>query len=53
MADDVQGAGTEADPWQLTTPPGRSAFEAWRDDATDPPTLAVQVGKTQLRYDLR
>lgn len=53
MAFEVQGAGTEADPWQLTTPPGKSAFEAWRDDETDPPTLAVQVGKTQLRYDLR
>lgn len=50
---DVQGAGTEADPWALTTPPGKSEFEAWRDETTDPPTLAVQVGTTQLRYDLR
>lgn len=53
MANDVNGAGTEADPWQLSTPPGKSEFQAWRDEATDPPTLAVQVGKTQLRYDLR
>ncbi len=53
MATDVEGAGTEADPWSLTTPPGKSGFQAWRDETTDPPTLAVQVGKTQLRYDLR
>ena len=53
MADDVQGVGTEGDPWQLTTPPGRSQFEAWRDDAADQPALVVQVGKTQLRYHLR
>jgi hypothetical protein len=53
MANDVNGAGTEADPWAVTTPPGKSEFEAWRDETTDPPTLAVQVGKTQLRYDLR
>lgn len=53
MATDVEGAGTEADPWSLTTPPGKSGFQAWRDETTNPPTLAVQVGKTQLRYDLR
>jgi len=49
---DVNGAGTEADPWQLTTPPGGSGYEAWRDEAADPPALVVQVGKTQLRYHL-
>ncbi|MDA0353221.1 MAG: hypothetical protein O3A10_13545 [Chloroflexi bacterium] len=49
---DVNGAGTEADPWQLTTPPGGSDFEAWRDESADPPALVVQVGKTQLRYHL-
>ena len=47
------GSGTPADPWQLTTPPGSSAYTAWRDDSLDPPALVVQVGKTQLRYDLR
>ncbi|MDB5429505.1 MAG: hypothetical protein JWP35_621 [Caulobacter sp.] len=50
MAD---GAGSKDDPWKLTTPPGSSAYEAWRDEASDPPSLVVQVGKTQLRYDLR
>jgi hypothetical protein len=47
------GSGTEADPWVLTTPPGKSEFEAWRDEQSDPPALVVQVGTTQLRYQLR
>ena len=46
-------AGTPAEPWPLTTPPGSSAFEAYRDVAAEPPALVVQVGKTQLRYALR
>jgi hypothetical protein len=53
MADGEQGSGTRDDPWQLTTPPGKSAFEAWRDEQADPPALVVQVGSTQLRYELR
>jgi hypothetical protein len=44
--------GTKDAPWQLTTPPGTSAFEAYRDESADPPALVVQVGKTQLRYAL-
>ncbi len=47
------GAGTKASPWKLTTPPGSSEFEAYRDDALDPPALVVRVGKTELRYQLR
>jgi len=42
-----------AKPWTLETPPGTSTFEAYRDEASDPPALVVQVGKTQLRYHLR
>lgn len=45
--------GTPAKPWVLKTPPGTSEFEAYRDEASDPPALVVQVGKTQLRYQLR
>jgi hypothetical protein len=45
--------GTADDPWKLKTPPGTADFEAWRDEAADPPALVVQVGKTQLRYHLR
>jgi hypothetical protein len=47
------GEGTADDPWRLKTPPGSSEYEAWRDEATDPPALVVQVGKTQLSYQLR
>ena len=53
MGIDIDGAGTPEDPWILATPPGKSEFEAWRDEAADPPALVVQVGTTQLRYHLR
>lgn len=53
MGSDVTGNGTGEDPWVLTTPPGKSTFEAWRDEAADEPALVVQVGSTQLRYQLR
>ena len=46
-------AGTRENPWKLKTPPGTSEFEAWRDEAADPPALFVRVGSTQLRYQLR
>lgn len=52
MIDDIEGNGTPDDPWQLTTPPGKSAFEAYRDPGADPPALVVRVGKTELRYHL-
>jgi hypothetical protein len=53
MTRKVVGSGTEKSPWVLATPPGTSEFQAWRDEAADPPALVVQVGKTQLRYHLR
>jgi hypothetical protein len=53
MTVDVEGTGTQEDPWILTTPPGTSEFEAYRDSQSDPPALVVQVGATQLRYHLR
>ena len=46
-------AGTKEDPWELTTPPGNSAYTMYRDDAADPPALICQVGSTTLRYDAR
>jgi hypothetical protein len=52
VTDDVNGTGTPDDPWQLSTPPGTSPFEAYRDPQSVPPALVVQVGKTQLRYHL-
>ncbi len=47
------GTGTADDPWLLKTPPLKSEFSAWRDDAADPPSLVIQVGKTKLSYQLR
>ena len=47
------GSGTRETPWILKTPPLSSEFEAFRDDALDPPALVVRVGKTELRYDIR
>ena len=47
------GDGTKAKPWKLTTPPGSSAFEAWRDEAATPPVLVCKVGTTVLTYQLR
>jgi hypothetical protein len=50
---EVTGKGTADDPWILTTPPGSSEFEAWRDTEAEQAALVVQVGTTQLRYQLR
>ena len=43
--------GTRALPWTLKTPPGTSEFIAFRD--VELGALVVQVGKTELRYQLR
>ena len=48
---DFTGQGIKADPWTLKTPSLQSDFQAWRDEAAA--ALVVQVGKTELRYQLR
>ena len=53
MVETVKGTGTADDPWELTTPPGKSGYRMWRDESAQPPALVCQVGSTQLRYDLR
>ena len=54
MATTAKGnAGTKEKPWMLKTPSGSSEFQAYRDATLDPPALVVQVGTTQLRYNLR
>lgn len=53
MVDHIEGNGTAEDPWILTTPPGKSEFDAWRDPDADPPALRIRVGSTKLAYDLR
>jgi len=49
----ANGAGTEQDPWRLTTPPGTSEYTMYRDEQADPPALICQVGSTKLTYRLR
>ena len=53
MTDSATGQGTRDDPWQLQTASQTSSYEMYRDESADPPVLVCQVGKTQLRYDLR
>ena len=45
--------GTRELPWVLKTPPGGSEYTAYRDETSDPPALVAQVGKTEVRYQLR
>jgi hypothetical protein len=52
MPDHIEGSGTRDDPWILTTPPGQSEFDAWRDPDADPPALCIRVGSTKLSYQL-
>ena len=53
MTDVTYGSGTKDDPWILKTPPLSSEFEVWQDETREPSALVVQVGKTQLSYQLR
>ena len=48
----MTAAGTKDEPWELTTPPGSSAYTMYRDEAADPPALVCQVGSTTLKYHL-
>jgi len=45
--------GTKENPWILKTPSGESEFTAYREEASNPPAIVVNVGKTELRYHLR
>ncbi|HEX7223640.1 MAG TPA: hypothetical protein VF231_10325 [Candidatus Limnocylindrales bacterium] len=47
------GSGTKDDPWNLTTPPGTSQYQMWRDDSADPPVIVCQVGGSRRLYDAR
>ena len=49
----TKGSGTIDDPWQLTTPPGSSAYTMYKDESADPPQIICQVGGTKLIYHLR
>ena len=47
------GTGEKSDPWILKTPSLSSEFQVWKDEASEPARLVVQVGTTQLTYQLR
>ncbi len=47
----MMGDGTEDNPWALKTPPGKSEYEMYRDEAEG--VLVCVVGKTTLGYQLR
>jgi Family of unknown function (DUF6855) len=49
----VTGSGTAEDPWTLTTPPGKSTYQMYRDEDGDPPALVCIVRTTKLGYQLR
>ena len=53
MAATFSGSGTKDDPWLLSTPPGTSQYQLYRDQSTEPSQLVCQVGSTKLTYDLR
>ena len=44
----MDGSGTKDDPWRLTTAPGSSSYEMYRDDEAG--LLVCQVGSTRLTY---
>ncbi|WP_040454568.1 DUF6855 family protein [Kribbella catacumbae] len=45
------GTGSKDDPWVLSTPPGGSQYEVYRDE--DAAELVCRVGSTKLSYQLR
>jgi hypothetical protein len=49
----IKGNGTKDKPWVLKTPSGTSEYTAYKDETANPPAVVVQVGKTELRYQLR
>ena len=53
MSQVTYGSGAKDDPWLLKTPSQTSEFQVWKDELAAPPRLVVQVGTTQLSYQLR
>jgi hypothetical protein len=49
----LKSLGTSDEPLKLKTPPGTAEYLVYADEGAVPPALVVQVGKTQLRYQLR
>jgi hypothetical protein len=53
MTQVTYGSGAKDDPWLLKTPSQTSEFQVWKDETALPARLVVQVGTTQLSYQLR
>jgi hypothetical protein len=59
----TKGSDTKDDPWELTTPPGTSAYQMWRDEEADPgatgcrsadvPPLLEALGLAELEHNPR
>ena len=49
----LKSLGTAGNALKLKTPPGTAEYLVYADTGAEPPALVVQVGKTQLRYQLR
>jgi hypothetical protein len=49
----MEAQGTKADPWKLTTPPGTSAYQMYRDVKDGKDIIICVVGSTTLFYDAR
>lgn len=49
----MESLGTKQNPWKLTTPPGSSAYEMYRDTKDDKDVIVCVVGTTTLFYDSR
>ena len=45
-----KGSGTKESPWQLTTPPGTSQYEMYKDESVEPAVIVCVVGSTKLGY---
>jgi hypothetical protein len=45
------GTGTQADPWQLKTPPLTSEYQMYLDEKDGKDVIVCVVGKTTLLYD--
>jgi hypothetical protein len=49
----MDSLGTKTNPWKLTTPPGTSTYEMYRDTKDGKEVIVCVVGSTTLLYDAR
>ena len=45
---DTEASGTKESPWQLTTPPGTSQYEMYKDESVDPAVIVCTVPTAAL-----